>query len=320
MARLLLDSIRWDGGTQSRAKLDDARVDEYAEQMRDGDTFPPVIVFHDGTTYWPADGFHRGAAAKKAGLVHIEADVRKGTKTDCIRFAVGANREHDHSGLRRTNADKRRAVEMYLTLIWSEGKDESDRIVSDICGVDKTLVMRARDELVQNTSSPKPPSHRLGKDGKMHPATKRKTDTKDDAAPEPAPVSEPALPRNPPIRTASPATIALDEKVAALVSDGFGTGDIAKELGVDPHNVSESKRRLGLTRTTCGNPLMSLTEQAEQHATAWELAVELIQAKARSSTQEQRAALSAKLVDLVRAARRLMSVLAKSEEGVSLSC
>lgn len=85
----------------------------------------------------------------------------------------------------------RRAVEMYLTLIWGEGKDESDRIVSDICGVDKTLVMRARDELVQNTSSLKPPSHRLGKDGKMHPATKRKTDTKDDTAPEHAPVWDP---------------------------------------------------------------------------------------------------------------------------------
>lgn len=126
--------------------------------------------------------------------------------------------------------------------------------------------------------------------------------------------------RNPPIRTASPATIALDEKVATLVADGFGTGDIAKELGVAPHNISESKRRLGLTRTTSGNPLMSLTEQAERHAAAWDIAIDALQFKARSSTQEQRVALSAKLVELVKAARRLMSVLAKSEEGVSLSC
>lgn len=69
----------------------------------------------------------------------------------------------------------RRAVEMYLTLIWSEGKDESDRIVADACGVTPQTVESVRAQLSKLDSSPKPPSHRLGKDGKMHPATKRRS-------------------------------------------------------------------------------------------------------------------------------------------------
>ena len=59
MKKLNLDAIRLDGETQARVALDSTQVAEYAEAMRDGDKFPPIVVFHDGSDYWLADGFHR---------------------------------------------------------------------------------------------------------------------------------------------------------------------------------------------------------------------------------------------------------------------
>ncbi len=102
-----LSQLRLDQRAQPRAALNFFTVDEYAEAMRDGAQFPPITVFHDGTDYWVADGFHRVKAAEQIGLTDIAADVRQGTLRDAILFSVGANALH---GMRRTNADKRRAV------------------------------------------------------------------------------------------------------------------------------------------------------------------------------------------------------------------
>jgi len=123
-----------------------------------------------------------------------------------------------------------------------------------------------------------------------------------------------------PGRPKSDATLALDAKVQALASQGFGTGDIAKEVGADPHRVSESKRRLGMTRAGSGNPLAGLTEQAREQAGAWEFALETLNHKMSSATQQQRNALSDELRGLTRAVKRLVSVLAKSEERETESC
>jgi len=114
MEMLPTDRIRTDGGTQPRAELSQATVDEYAEAMAQGASFPPVTVFHDGAEYWLADGFHRLHAARKAGLTEIAADVRQGTRRDAVLFSVGANAGH---GLRRSNDDKRRAV---MTLLMDD--------------------------------------------------------------------------------------------------------------------------------------------------------------------------------------------------------
>jgi hypothetical protein len=111
MKDLPLSSIRTDGGTQTRAELDADTIESYASAMQDGAEFPPAVVFYDGTDYWLADGFHRLEARKTRGVKSIKCDVRQGTRRDAILFSVGANTSH---GLRRTNADKRRAVEMLL--------------------------------------------------------------------------------------------------------------------------------------------------------------------------------------------------------------
>ena len=142
---LALEFIAIDGGTQSRACLQDSTVDEYAEAMDDGAEFPPILVFYDGEKYWLADGFHRVAAAKKLEWGEIAATIRSGTCRDAVLYSVGANATH---GLRRTNRDKRRSV---LTLL---GDEEwscwSDREIARRCGVSTPFASKLRSELSVN--------------------------------------------------------------------------------------------------------------------------------------------------------------------------
>src|ERR1051325_5354341 len=124
--KLKLSEIVTDAGTQVRAGLNEATVADYAESLADGAKFPPVIVFHDGSRYIAADGFHRIHAASRSGATLIECDIRKGSKSDALKFALGCNAHH---GLRRTNADKRHAVGMALR----EFPMLSDRALAEIC-------------------------------------------------------------------------------------------------------------------------------------------------------------------------------------------
>jgi hypothetical protein len=159
---LPLDQIRKDGGTQARAQLDWGAIDEYAASMKEGEEFPPIIVYYDGTDYWLADGFHRVSAAEKAGLTEIAADVRQGTRRDAILHSVGANANH---GVRRTNRDKRQAVMMIL-------RDEEwgklfDGDIARLCGVTSRTVATIRNEMI-NENFIKPSPERFGlRNGKV---------------------------------------------------------------------------------------------------------------------------------------------------------
>lgn len=139
---LALDAIQIDGGTQSRASLNQTVVDEYAGAIKDGATFPPIVVFYDGDKHWLADGFHRFHAYRQLGRAGTDADIRQGTRRDAILHSVGANETH---GLRRTREDKRRAV---LTLLsdpeWSAW---TDREIAKACLVDHKTVSEVRAEL-----------------------------------------------------------------------------------------------------------------------------------------------------------------------------
>lgn len=172
---LLLSAIHTDGGTQSRASINDVTVADYAADMERGEVFPPVVVFHDGKHYWLADGFHRVLAARLNKWTEIPADIRQGTRRDAVLFSVGANAQH---GLRRTNEDKRRAVETLLSD--KEWRGWSDNAIAKQCGVDHKTVAVRRAELYppdlgisqvdndsEGTEPPPPPSHiRRGADGR----------------------------------------------------------------------------------------------------------------------------------------------------------
>jgi uncharacterized ParB-like nuclease family protein len=135
--------LRTNGGTQPRTAMNDDTINEYAEEMKSGAAFPPVEAIFDGDVYWLVDGFHRLAATRRCGYKKIKATVTNGTQRDAWLVSRGVNSKH---GLRRTNADKRAAVESMLLddecLRWTDGR------IAAQCGVGQAMVSRTRSEMV----------------------------------------------------------------------------------------------------------------------------------------------------------------------------
>lgn len=142
MSTVSLSAIAFDAGTQIRASINEQVVSEYAERMNEGAVFPPVIVFHDGNQHYLADGFHRALAAQRNGLSEIPAELKPGTKTDALWFALGANRENGH---RLTSEDKSHAVELALRQ-WPE---KMQREIAMQVGCSESLVSKV---FLRNTS------------------------------------------------------------------------------------------------------------------------------------------------------------------------
>ena len=137
-----LSKIRIDGGTQSRVELNQEVLAEYAALYREGVQMPPVKVFFDGSTFWLADGFHRFFGAKQAGRENINEERIPGTQREAVLFSLGANAKH---GLRRSNADKRRAVETLLAdPEWAAWSGEA---IAKACVVSAMTVSRIRAEI-----------------------------------------------------------------------------------------------------------------------------------------------------------------------------
>jgi ParB-like chromosome segregation protein Spo0J len=184
-ATLDLSDIRIDGGTQSRAEMNQAVVDDYAADI---DSLPPAVIFNDGESNWLADGFYRYHAHKAAKKKDMVCEVRKGTLDDAKWFAAGANKSH---GLRRTNEDKANAVKMALSL--AGGISKTDRELAEHCGVAPNTVAKYRAELApivtaqieqSDSDEEKPAEKRTGRDGRAQSVSseKRSTAAKESAA------------------------------------------------------------------------------------------------------------------------------------------
>lgn len=116
LAALILDEK-----LQSRVEIVQDAVDDYALAMEQGDKFPALTVFFDGVHYYLADGYHRYHAAKKAGKAGFECEIINGTFREAQLYATGVNSKH---GMRRTHADKRKAVMTFLDdFEWSQWTD-----------------------------------------------------------------------------------------------------------------------------------------------------------------------------------------------------
>lgn len=163
--RLPLAKITRDLALNCRAEgVNEATAAEYAEALANGAKLPPIVVFKDGETYRLADGFHRCRAHELAGKAEIEAEVRHGGEREARLHSVGCNAAH---GLRRTSADKRRAVEVLL--LDPEWTKKSDRWIADACGVSDPFVGKLRAQVLTVSTGT-----REGRDGKQQSATKPK--------------------------------------------------------------------------------------------------------------------------------------------------
>jgi len=150
-----LNQLTIDGGTQSRVKIIQEAVDEYAEALKGGARFPPVLVYYDGIKYYLTDGFHRFFAHQKAGIRDIEVQIVNGTLRDAILRSFSVNSEN---GRHRSNEDKRNAVQAMLDDF--EWQFWNNTEIAKACRVSETLVTSMR-------SGIKPDVVKVNRNGKV---------------------------------------------------------------------------------------------------------------------------------------------------------
>jgi hypothetical protein len=134
-----IQDITADPAIQSRVEIDQSAVVDYADLVREGTDFDPVIAFDDGKKYWLACGFHRYFAYKKAGALEIPCDLRKGSRRDAELYSIGSNAKN---GIRMTMADRRKSVQMMLDDV--EWSGWSDRQIARHTGASHTFVAYMR--------------------------------------------------------------------------------------------------------------------------------------------------------------------------------
>jgi ParB-like chromosome segregation protein Spo0J len=145
---ILIASLSLDERFQHRDDgLNAERVEEYAADV---DKLPPPVVFREGNKNWFPGGFHRLAAHEKVGLDKIRCTVRTGTWLEAYRFSLAENSEH---GMRRTSADKRKAVMDAKAISIEKGLFWSDREICRLCQVGESYLkdLRLRKEKLSDS-------------------------------------------------------------------------------------------------------------------------------------------------------------------------
>ncbi|RYG68246.1 hypothetical protein EON80_12020 [bacterium] len=204
-----ISQIRRDGGTQSRAKIDEATVAELVDAMSDqNNIFPPVEVYYDGTDYWLADGFHRLEAWERIGrTTKLPVNIRPGDRRRAILHSLKANTKH---GLRRSNEDKRHSVMMLLVdpewSQWPQGK------IAEACVVSREFVNRISQEMSASCDRSQDTTRNVDRSGKAYRQNttnigKTKSEVGADAPPKPNSTVDGALELNPDQDLESRATV-----------------------------------------------------------------------------------------------------------------
>lgn len=172
--KLPLDEIILDERCQARADVDHDAVQEYRSAYEAGTELPPIRVFLVSGKAYLVDGFHRLPAALNAGKRWLRCEiVGEGTIDQAIWHASAVNQSH---GVRRTNADKRRAVRIALQT--EIGMEQSSRVIAEHVGVSHVFVERVRDEIEAEqrsarqveTDTTSEARKRIGRDGKSYTA------------------------------------------------------------------------------------------------------------------------------------------------------
>lgn len=165
MKLVFISDINVKDSPHVRDCINEATAEDYAEDMKSKQKFPPVILFtNDNRNIFVGDGMHRIRAHSMLKHKAIEADVRKGGYDEALLFALAANNKH---GQRRTAEDRRAGVREAL----KRWPDRTDNYLAEVCFVSNHLVAEVRQTLVVHADIPHVTT-RVGKDGRSVPVTK----------------------------------------------------------------------------------------------------------------------------------------------------
>jgi hypothetical protein len=143
VALIPLADLRLDELLQQREEgLDGGHVEALADQLDAVMAAHPAVVYRDAAgRLWLADGYHRYAAHARRGRAAMRCEVRGGEWMAAFVHSLGTNAEH---GLRRTNADKWRAVTQALAVKKRRRLRWSDSDVARMCLVTQPFVGKVR--------------------------------------------------------------------------------------------------------------------------------------------------------------------------------
>lgn len=134
--------------------LNDEHVNDLVEAIKQDKVLPKVQIrrIKDRGDF-VTDGFHTVEAHRVAGCSKVPVNIRNGTWEDAVMDAAIANQEHH--ALKRSNKDKRRAVQMFLSVCpnWSGAKIAQELGVSDTLVNDVRKEHSNNDELTESVSS-----------------------------------------------------------------------------------------------------------------------------------------------------------------------
>jgi hypothetical protein len=194
-----IDELVIDPKLQCReTMINEDTVEEYLQAMKRGDEFPPLLAVRAGKQLLLVEGRHRLEAARRLGLKKVKVLVISGTREDAIWLAAAANKDH---GLRRTNADKERAVK--TALAQPRAKGLSDREIAKHVSVSHQMVSDYRKEgrgeqglsksdseaartVNQKSTQPAPGQQRPTESAETAPRTRQSPAVPHDKAKEPA--------------------------------------------------------------------------------------------------------------------------------------
>lgn len=128
-----------------------------------------------------------GECVDAGGVPEVSVEVHPGGQREALFYACGANTTH---GLRRSNADKRKAV---VTLLQEgEWSGWSDNAIAKACGVSHTFVANCRASLAPDASKPAATRIYTDKHGQTTQMQVSRTGRKGTARAAPASVVEPS--------------------------------------------------------------------------------------------------------------------------------
>ena len=136
-----LTDITLDTRLQPRETISKEVIAEYADMLREGAIFPPVLVYKVDDKHYLVEGWHRYFSHKTVGRLEIEVIVRNGTFRDAQFCSFGAN---GTNGQPRSIKDKRKALfSIFDDVEWCS---MSDREIARHCYVSHTFVSKLRSE------------------------------------------------------------------------------------------------------------------------------------------------------------------------------
>jgi ParB-like chromosome segregation protein Spo0J len=137
---VFIEDLVIDPAVQPRVALNESRIEEFAEGMRNGMSYPRIEVHMIANQPYLCDGFHRTPAAIRAGRETIEALVEHdSSRAKLMMRAVQANAIH---GQPLTASERRNSVIRLVETLNKLGEPWTQQQIADATGYTQPQVSR----------------------------------------------------------------------------------------------------------------------------------------------------------------------------------